>query len=197
MMENASVKTGGKGYRRGTTVPADATAGYAPGCIFIHTDGGVGTTLYINEGTYASCDFNPMTALVPGEGTVTNAMMVAGTLTNTAINASAAIARSKLAGRTAAAKTETASLTAAECQYGYVNGTHATVAIALTLPTDVTTGADVIIASGGAAAVTVVCAAGFGGAGASHDTVTLGVGDMCHCYFDGTNWYALNATVAA
>jgi len=47
-----------KKWEEGTTVPTDATAGYAPGCIFIKTDGGAGTTLYINEGTAASCDFN-------------------------------------------------------------------------------------------------------------------------------------------
>lgn len=43
---------------RGATVPSDATAGYAVGCQFTHTDGGAGDTLYINEGTAASCDFN-------------------------------------------------------------------------------------------------------------------------------------------
>ncbi len=43
------------------TVPADATAGYAIGCIYIHTDGGDGTALYVNEGTAASSDFNAIT----------------------------------------------------------------------------------------------------------------------------------------
>lgn len=42
----------------GTSVPADGTSGYQKGCIYIKTDGGAGTTLYINEGTAASCDFN-------------------------------------------------------------------------------------------------------------------------------------------
>lgn len=45
-------------WAKGATVPSDATAGYAKGCIFIDTDGGAGTTLYVNEGTAASCDFN-------------------------------------------------------------------------------------------------------------------------------------------
>lgn len=45
----------------GTTVPADAATGYAPGCLFIHTDGGDGTALYVNEGTVASADFNAIT----------------------------------------------------------------------------------------------------------------------------------------
>lgn len=42
----------------GNTVPIDTTAGYAPGCEFLHIDGGSGTALYVNEGTATSCDFN-------------------------------------------------------------------------------------------------------------------------------------------
>ena len=45
----------------GVTVPADASAGYAVGCIFQHTDGGDGTALYVNEGTITSSDFNAIT----------------------------------------------------------------------------------------------------------------------------------------
>lgn len=42
----------------GATVPSDADTGYATGCLFMHTDGGAGTSLYVNEGTKASADFN-------------------------------------------------------------------------------------------------------------------------------------------
>src|SRR3990167_2673115 len=42
----------------GATVPTDADAGYAKGCIFTQTDVVVGSTIYINEGTSASADFN-------------------------------------------------------------------------------------------------------------------------------------------
>lgn len=49
---------------RGVEVPTDAGSGYAKGCIFLQTDGGVGTTLYVNEGSSTSCDFN----LGAGEG---------------------------------------------------------------------------------------------------------------------------------
>jgi len=42
----------------GDTVPADGIAGYQTGCLFQHTDGGVNTALYVNEGTVDSCDFN-------------------------------------------------------------------------------------------------------------------------------------------
>lgn len=43
----------------GTTVPTDAGAGYAKGCIFIDTNVATGSTgLYVNIGTTASCNFN-------------------------------------------------------------------------------------------------------------------------------------------
>lgn len=45
----------------GKTVPTDATAGYAIGCLFQHVDGGAGTSLYANEGTVGSCDFDAVT----------------------------------------------------------------------------------------------------------------------------------------
>lgn len=45
----------------GITVPTDATAGYAIGCLFLKTDGGAGTALYVNEGTAGSCDFDAAT----------------------------------------------------------------------------------------------------------------------------------------
>lgn len=50
----------------GATVPADSDAGFAPGCVFtLSTGGSVGGTVYINEGTKASADFN---AVVGGGG---------------------------------------------------------------------------------------------------------------------------------
>jgi len=42
----------------GATVPTDADAGYAVGCVFIDTDSGAGATFYVNEGSTTSCDFN-------------------------------------------------------------------------------------------------------------------------------------------
>jgi hypothetical protein len=41
----------------GTTVPTSGTAGYATGCLFLHTDGGSNTSLYVNEGSNTSCSF--------------------------------------------------------------------------------------------------------------------------------------------
>lgn len=46
----------------GTTVPADAGALYAKGCIFIDTDVATGTSgLYVNVGTADSCVFKLVT----------------------------------------------------------------------------------------------------------------------------------------
>lgn len=44
-------------HAAGTTVPADATSGFAPGCIFQDTDAAAGSQFYINQGTLASCAF--------------------------------------------------------------------------------------------------------------------------------------------
>lgn len=47
----------------GTAVPADGAAGYATGCVFMHTDGGAGTEFYVNQGSASSCDFNVLTGV--------------------------------------------------------------------------------------------------------------------------------------
>lgn len=60
---------------RGANVPTDADAGYAKGCIFIKTDGGVATTTYINEGSSTSADFN---AVESSASTVTSVTAGAG-----------------------------------------------------------------------------------------------------------------------
>ena len=47
----------------GSTVPAAATAGYAPGCKFIKTNGtSISTTAYVNIGTKASASFTQESA---------------------------------------------------------------------------------------------------------------------------------------
>lgn len=46
----------------GTTVPTDATTGYAKSCLFIDTDVATGTgSLYLNKGTSTSCVFTLVT----------------------------------------------------------------------------------------------------------------------------------------
>lgn len=46
----------------GTTVPADATAGYAPGALFINRGGAAGYQLYVNEGSNTSSAFKPISS---------------------------------------------------------------------------------------------------------------------------------------
>lgn len=58
--KEAEIAHGGKIMDFGITVPTDGAAGYATGCIFMHTDGGDGSALYVNEGTSSSADFNAL-----------------------------------------------------------------------------------------------------------------------------------------
>ena len=45
----------------GATVPTNATAGYAKGCIFFKSDGTtLDNTLYLNIGSASSCNFDAM-----------------------------------------------------------------------------------------------------------------------------------------
>jgi len=66
-------------WDKGDTVPADGTAGYATGAIFMHTDGGEGTALYVNEGSVTSSDFNAVSALTAAQEALIGA--TAGVLT--------------------------------------------------------------------------------------------------------------------
>jgi len=54
---------------QGATVPTDTDAGYSVGCQFVDTSSGVGTTLYVNEGSTTSADFNAVTAGAGGGST--------------------------------------------------------------------------------------------------------------------------------
>ena len=56
-----NVKGIGYLFAWGVTMPADSSTGYAPGCLFIHTDGTDGSALYVNEGTVLVSDFNLIT----------------------------------------------------------------------------------------------------------------------------------------
>lgn len=47
-------------FDQGTTVPADGTADYAPGAIFINTDGSADANFYINQGSLTSSNFDPI-----------------------------------------------------------------------------------------------------------------------------------------
>jgi len=95
--------------------------------------------------------------------------------------------------------TPSATLTAAQVRVGAIVGTHASVAIAFTLPVAgaVVKGVSLKVCCGGAAAVTVVVTAGYGGVGAGGDTITLAQGEFVTVFCDGTNWYAGTLTTEA
>lgn len=53
----------------GTQIPVDGAAGYLPGCIFIKTSGSGDNTVYFNEGTSTSADFNSVKNVPDAYGT--------------------------------------------------------------------------------------------------------------------------------
>lgn len=55
----------------GTTVPADATAGFAVGALFRKSNGSAGAQLFINEGTASSSLFKALKSIAPGNEAVT------------------------------------------------------------------------------------------------------------------------------
>lgn len=66
-MQPPRLDDGGLLFASGITVPTDAAAGYATGCLFQHTDGTTGTAFYVNEGSVTSCDFNAVAALTAAQ----------------------------------------------------------------------------------------------------------------------------------
>lgn len=69
---------------RGTTVPTLATAGYAVGAQFLKTNGSDSTTLYVNRGTAASCDFQPLSRVAPEAVTATADGLTTGQISTAA-----------------------------------------------------------------------------------------------------------------
>lgn len=74
--------SGGVGalFAWGTTVPSTAST-FAPGCVFVHTDGSSGTETYINRGSYASPSFAALASV--GANTFTGAQTFTSTIAQT------------------------------------------------------------------------------------------------------------------
>jgi len=72
----------------GTTKPADAAVGYAPGCLFIDTNGNsISTVLFSNIGTAASANFDPWSGSVTQQDLVADPEACAAmTATLTGVN---------------------------------------------------------------------------------------------------------------
>lgn len=73
----------------GNTVPSDAATGFYTGCVFMHLDGGAATSLYVNEGTTASADFNALQVAGSAISTTAITFPTAGTVTIPANTAAA------------------------------------------------------------------------------------------------------------
>ena len=105
-------------------------------------------------------------------------------------------AKEDSAGKNALVLTATASVTFKQLQQNKVITANSSSSVALTLPvaSAAMEGMTRLILDRGSGALTVVVAAGYGGAGSGNDTATLaqGEGVVVHC--DGTNWYAISHT---
>lgn len=118
----------------GNTVPSDGTKGYAPGAFFIQTDGTAGTQWYVNEGTFASADFNaalpPFGSLAGVTATAAELNTMAGILATTAELNRIADVSTRIVNQT------TASLSVTEAAHdGKVIVLDRAAGIAVTLPT--------------------------------------------------------------
>lgn len=173
-------------FASGVTVPTDTTPGYSPGCLFIDRDAAAGLQLYINEGTAASCDFNPYaggaTAAELGQAADTSAQDEVVITTNV-IDASESPKTFYLA--LAAGFTSTLPAPAIGLKFRFI------VQIAPTgAPYVITTASSANIMYG----MMVERAGGAGVAGAARDTFNFIhtqsiIGDWVEFYSDGTNWY--------
>jgi hypothetical protein len=103
------------------------------------------------------------------------------------------------ASQTVIAKTAACTLTAAELEdLGVIRGT-ATSGFTVTLPDPATIAAntEAKVVCGGTGSILVYYSSGFGGKGASYDTVTVSEGTYCTLFVDNSKWFAQYATVPA
>lgn len=189
----------------GTTVPTDATTGYATGCLFLHTDGGNNDALYVNEGTASSCDFN-LTAVDVGidltglTATVSEINQACDESANVEVVTTTNVIGASESGKTfflsaATGFVSTLPAPAAGLRYKFIIGATAPSSGNHTVVT--TSSANIIFGVLGVATVDDA-----GAIAASEDTITFVAstalaGDWVEVISDGTNWYVTGcATVA-
>jgi hypothetical protein len=202
----------GVGYLRawGITVPTDGESGYAPGCVFQHTDGSGESAFYINQGTSSSCAFKGFeTALQADLASVANgkgASMIGvpdpdglftGTTTETVL--------SELRNRvgtivTAKGSSETPTpVTLAQLKGGVIIAAgDAAQYLALATPVAGDVGLTVtIIRTANASAVTISTAGAEQIHGSDTHATCDAVGDNITIVWTGSQWYIVSSNIAA
>lgn len=163
----------------GATQPTDADAGYALGCIFTLTTGNVvGGTVYINEGSSASADFNAL-----GTGGLELTEVSTGTNVITAAESGTVFF---LNSATEFVTTLPAASTSAGVHYKFIV-TAAPVGASYTIVTNASE--NLIIGN------QISIAGDAGDSGIADDTITFVdgqsvAGDYVELHCDGTNWFA-------
>ena len=121
-LRQAQVTDGGKMFDFGTTVPSSA-AGYAKGCLFLHTDGSdINDMLYQNVGTLTTSDFESVSTL--GELALANTKIMVGNASGRAaavsMSGDATIANTGAVTIAAGSVEETMLSTATQDKIGYL-----------------------------------------------------------------------------
>ena len=177
----------------GTVVPSDTKAGYATGCLFLQTDGGVGTAMYINEGTVSSADFNQYNNsgvdLSTLTATAAEINQAADESANTEVVTGTNVILGSESGKTfylnaIGGFTSTLPAVAAGLRFRFIIKTAPTTAYIIT-----TNGGDNVLYG-----MMLERAGTAGVAGAARDTFNFVanqaiIGDWVEFWCDGTNWY--------
>jgi hypothetical protein len=163
----------------GTSVPTDADVGYAVGCRFIKTNGGIGTVEYINEGTAASADFN----VVPSYGAASD---------NEDVTATNVIAATE-SGRTYFLNSATEFVSTLPAPAAGLRFTFIVKAAPSGASYTIVTASSANIIKG--VQLTAQDAGGSGDSGTADDTITFVdgqavAGDRVDVISDGTSWFA-------
>lgn len=191
----------------GTSVPSDAATGYKTACLFLKTNGGNNATLYTNEGTTASADFNKVTVDSPVDWTTLTSsiaelnILTGVTATAAEINQAAdeSVNSEIVAATNVIAGAESGATFYLNAAGGFTSTLPAPVLgmrfrfIVKTAPTTsyiITTNAGANILYG----MVEERAGGAGVAGAAQDTFNFVanqaiIGDWVEFRSDGTNWY--------
>jgi hypothetical protein len=202
----------GVGYLRawGITVPTDGESGYAPGCVFQHTDGSGESAFYINQGTSSSCAFKgfetalqaDLAATTVGKGaSLVGVEDSTGLLTAATVEAALAELRNKKATSVTAVGTSEAptAVTLSQLKGGVIIAAGASAQfLALATPAAGDLGLTVtIIRTANASAVTISTAGSEQIHGSDTHATCDAVGDNITIVWTGSQWYIVSSNIAA
>lgn len=191
----------------GITVPSDDATGYAPSCLFLHTDGSGEDTLYVNTGTVASANFDSYeigleAALTASGGAAKigvadSAGYLSATTVETALAELVDTRGARNAVLMAASRTSTNRLTVEEMRQGQVVSITSALGVDLATPASSDVGLQfnlITAVTSGAMSCTTQGSETINGA-AAHISCDA-VGDNISLLWTGTNWFLSTKEIA-